>query len=387
MSLEYIQFNGTDTRARTIPQSFPPVVNNIPAVVPWTRPGDWASMPTIGTSDQKFAFLAAVYDDPNNWYNFSVTTSAGDYQVDWGDGSSPVTYSSGATATYTYDYATVSGSPTSGGYKTVVAVVTAVSGNLTGLNMNIAAQTGTNAYKRWLDIVIGSPNLTSLTILGSGTQNTVMQYLQRLKIVSWNITNMSNLCTNLPIYNLELPDTGNVTASVNMFNGADKIQIIPTMNLVNITNAVGMFNNCYNAQEIPNINLSSNSNVNCQEMFSNCTFLQISPTITGQIINVVGMYNNCRNLLSMPYIDTTLCNNFTNFAFNCNAIEYIPPLPTGNVSNMTAAFYGCTNLAEIPNLNFSNVTTLANAFYFCRSLTNANLDLPSVTTLANTFRD
>ena len=215
MTIQFSQFNGFSEKDYTIPQIFPPVVT--PTPTPWVRPADWATMPTINSTDQKFAFLASVWNDPNNWYNFSVTTSTGNYQVDWGDGTSPVTYSSGTTATYTYDYATTPGSPTTRGYKTCVVTVTAVTGNLTGLNMNIAAATGTTGAKRWLDIVMGSPNLTSLTYLGTGTQNSIFTYLERIKLVSFNITNIAGLFANLSyLKNVELPSLTAVTSAANM---------------------------------------------------------------------------------------------------------------------------------------------------------------------------
>ena len=56
-----------------------PLVNTI---TPWVRPADWVALPTIISTDQKFAGLFMVPVD-SCFIALSVT---GDYTVDWGDG-------------------------------------------------------------------------------------------------------------------------------------------------------------------------------------------------------------------------------------------------------------------------------------------------------------
>ena len=69
-----------------------------PAPEPWVRPSDWLALPTVADGDEIFVGLHAIFPDAN----FVAFTVAGDYEVDWGDGTSN-TYSSGATAEHEYD--------------------------------------------------------------------------------------------------------------------------------------------------------------------------------------------------------------------------------------------------------------------------------------------
>jgi hypothetical protein len=101
----------------------------------WRRPEDWLPMPLgITSADQIFVGLHAVFPEGQNYCAFRFTTSAGQYQVDWGDGTITL-HNSNTNAEKDFDYATISDSTlTSRGYKQSIIVVTAVSGNLLSCN-------------------------------------------------------------------------------------------------------------------------------------------------------------------------------------------------------------------------------------------------------------
>lgn len=84
-----------------------------------------------------------------------MLAAEGDYAVDWGDGSAPETYKSGATAEHNFNYASCGGAPCSRGYKTVVVTVTPQPGaKLTRLDLNKPHLEEWRS--NWLDLTISS---------------------------------------------------------------------------------------------------------------------------------------------------------------------------------------------------------------------------------------
>jgi len=67
---------------------------SIGPVSTWVRPAAWLAMPSIISSDEKFAGLHAVWPEGN----FVAFSAAGNYTVDWGDGSATQNVASGGTA-------------------------------------------------------------------------------------------------------------------------------------------------------------------------------------------------------------------------------------------------------------------------------------------------
>ncbi|HNP42449.1 MAG TPA: hypothetical protein PKI24_23035, partial [Nitrospira sp.] len=160
----------------------------------WTRPSDWLTMPTVGSSDQKFVGLLAVYDHGSNHVAISA---AENYTVDWGDGSSTENIASGVTASHVYTYSSISDSTLcTRGYKQVLVTVVPQSGkNLTTLNLQVKhANSPSNTNIPWLDIALGSPSLTTLRIGtsdGAGSRNIRVNDIECVQIVSHAVTSMS----------------------------------------------------------------------------------------------------------------------------------------------------------------------------------------------------
>ena len=74
-----------------------------PIVDVWQRNQHWLDLPTINNTDEIYAGLMTIEDTTMNHVRVYVTTSGGQSQVDWGDGTVQ-TYDSNATAEHTYDY-------------------------------------------------------------------------------------------------------------------------------------------------------------------------------------------------------------------------------------------------------------------------------------------
>ena len=164
----------------------------------YTRPSDWLTMPTVASSAQTFVGLFAVSNHDSNYVALKATTSTGNYQVDWGDGN-VTTHASNTNAEYLYTYSAISESTLSNkGYRQVLITVTPVTGNITGLNTNIAHSTQSISKKvTWLEYLINLPNLTSLSIAQSGS-GPKSSWLEKIAISHLGgLTSLSNLFSSL----------------------------------------------------------------------------------------------------------------------------------------------------------------------------------------------
>src|SRR5574343_404830 len=200
----------------------------------WQRPSDWLPMPTnITETDQIFVGLHAVIENSDNYCAFSFTTSAGQYQVDWGDGNVTL-HNSGTIAQYQYNYASVSNSTLSSrGYKQVIIKVTAVSGNLLTCNFQqrfVTTPVQNQAYSSgFLECILSMPNAS---VGGS--------------ITFGGFTIRHSYCEKVDIKTI-----GNVTNLVNLFYDCVSLQSVPLFNTTNVTNMSSMFQLCYSLNFIP----------------------------------------------------------------------------------------------------------------------------------------
>ena len=129
--------------------------------------------------------LAAVWNNGSNYCALKVTTSAGTYTVNWGDGSGPQTYTSGTTASYQYSYSASGLGPlTSEGYKTAIINVYPTTGGATITALDTGQRNSLlsgSASNPWLDMQINASSLTTVSISGSVVNS---EYLQRCNIVA-----------------------------------------------------------------------------------------------------------------------------------------------------------------------------------------------------------
>ena len=284
----------------------------------WTRPSDWLTMPTVGSSDQKFVGLLAVYDHGSNHVAISA---AEDYTVDWGDGSSTENIASGVTASHVYTYSGISDSTLcTRGYKQVLVTVVPQSGkNLTTLNLQVKhANSPSNTNIPWLDIALGSPSLTTLRIGtsdGAGSRNIRVNDIECVQIVSHAVTSMSYMFYNCySLQSVPLFNTAAVTNMSYMFSGCSSLQSVPAFNTAAVTSMSSMFYNCYSLEMISCssassitdftstftgcISLSRIKTTGCPITFSlaNCNLGPTEldeiytglPTVTGKTITVTG---------------------------------------------------------------------------------------------------
>jgi surface protein len=306
----------------------------------WIRPTDWLPMPTnITSSNDTFVGLHAVFPEGQNYVAFLFTTSAGQYQVDWGDGTVTL-HNSNTLAQYEYNYASISNSTlTSRGYKQAMITVTAVSGLLRTCNFQqrfVTTPAQNQAYATgFLDCVLSMPNAnTGISITFGGT-TVNHRYLERMDIKTIGSATGGALFANCS-YLQELPlfDTSNYQGFGLMFWGCTSIKKIPFFNTQNATGMQQMFQDCYSLQEVP--------------------------------------FFNTQNVTTMAFM----------FA-NCGNLKKVPLFNTANVNNMSTMFIGCRSLKLIPEFNTSSLTT-SNIFAdSSNSLTGCKMSFNSTVSFQN----
>jgi surface protein len=363
-----------------------------PSVAEWVRPSDWLPMPTnITESDQIFVGLHAVIEDNDNFVAFLFTTSTGQYQVDWGDGSTPTLHNSNTIAQYQYNFATVSNSTlTSRGYKQAIITVTPVSGNLLTCNFQqrfVTTPAQNQSYSTgFLDCILSMPNANTGASILFGGATVRHRYVERFDVKTiGNCTgmgNMFNACSSLqqvPLFN-----TQNVISMSVMFNACSSLQQVPLFNTQNVTTMINMFSSCLSLQQVPLFNTSNVTSMG--NMFNGCSSLQQVPLFnTSNVTSMGSMFQNCSSLQQVPLFNTQSVTNMGNMFSDCRSLQQVPLFNTQNVTTMIGMFSGCLSLQQVPLFNTSNVTNMGSMFQGCSSLNSIPaLSTQSITTTSGT---
>jgi hypothetical protein len=156
-----------------------------PQPEPYIRPVDWLPIDNLVIEgQQKFVGLHAV----NEFSNFVSLSAEGNYTVDWGDGIVE-NYASGIQAYHEFLWNNHEGTESERGYRQVIVTVTPQIGhNLTNIDLHKKHnKTGLPLYSSgWMDIVMSSPYLESLTISKS-SQIIRFDSLESFKILGNNL--------------------------------------------------------------------------------------------------------------------------------------------------------------------------------------------------------
>lgn len=257
----------------------------------WTRPADWLALPNV-QNQQLFAGLFAIYPDAN----FVALSAAGNYTVDWGDGTVQ-NFTSGAVAERQYSYASISNTGESNlGYRQVVIQVYPQGGqNLTSVNINRRhSQSGLNTGYRppWLEVAVNGSNLTTLTIGGA----VPLSLLTKATIYNHALTSCNSLFQNCSgLVSVPLFNTAAVTNMNSMFQNCSSLSSVPAWNVGAVTSANfgSIFTNCNSLArcQMANINQTisfASCKLSADEI--NAIFTALSATGTGKTITVTGNY-------------------------------------------------------------------------------------------------
>jgi hypothetical protein len=299
--------------------------SSTPTPKPYVRPSDWLALPTLTETDQKFVGLHMVAEDSN----FLALTAAGNYTVDWGDGTIQ-DFAANVVAEHTYDFANVNlGAVTANGWKQAIVTLTPQAGqNLTALNLHKKhSQLGLPTYSSgFVDIAIAGSLLTSL-LLGSvsnaaATQAITFRDLEQVKVVKSAITNWGYV-----------------------FYGCSSLVIVVTLDIAACTNATQMFYNCYSLQTVPLFNLAACTNAT--SMFYNCYSLQTVPLFNlAACTNATSMFQNCSSLQTVPLFNLAACTSATSMFQNCSSLQTVPLFNLAACTNALQMFSSCPSLVK-----------------------------------------
>lgn len=108
------------------------------------RPGDWLSLPTLLSTEQKIVCLFAVYEG----LNYIAFRCTGAITVDWGDGVvENIATNTNATHSYDYTNAALNGTLTTDGFKQAIITITPQAGQtLSTVTFNIRHPSATTKH-------------------------------------------------------------------------------------------------------------------------------------------------------------------------------------------------------------------------------------------------
>lgn len=422
----------------TLPVNLPEA---IPAALsaPWIRNPSWLALTPVGSSDQMFRGLLAVFPDST----FTAFTAAGDYTVDWGDGTSN-NYTSGATALKQYDFNDVdlanTNAPvtltdagdlverTAHGYNNgmevrfynIVTTTGLTAGqtyyviNATANNFQIAAMPGGSAialtnngsatllpYKQAIVTVTpqAGQNLTAIDLNVRHTQTGLQAYdtgWLDIEVGSPNFTSTGlviaansvtenvnfNSCERVAVRNF-----GGVTDLSNRFRTMRSLQKIEFASMAAVTNMSSMFANCTALSAIPPMDTAAVTNTS--SMFANCASLQsVALFNTSLVTDMSGMFASCFDLQSVPLFNTSSVTNMTSMFSVCRSLKSVPLFNTSSVTNMFQIFNNCFALQSVPLFNTSSVTNMGQMFFNCTALQTVPLfNTAAVTNMSNMFQN
>jgi surface protein len=326
----------------------------------WQRPSDWLALPTVTSAEQKFVGLHAVFPDGDNVCALLLTTSAGQYEVDWGDGTVTL-HNSNTKAEHQYDYSTISASTdTTRGYRQVLVTVTPVSGNILTINFQQRYTDRNQPYATgWLDVIGSFPNASSglSVVFGDDSQLThgMVERVTWLTLgAATSMQEMFRNCFSLQV--VTLFDTSLITNMQQTFFYCVSLIEVPLFNTANVTNMISMFNQCYNIRYLPLLD-------------------------TSNVTSMVQMFNGCFNLINTPLFNTGLVDTMNAMFVNCHSLRSIPSLSTTSITTTSGSDYG--NFA----LNAYSLQRCEMVFARTVSFGNANLSRTALVEIFNNLVD
>lgn len=393
-------------------------------------PVEWPTLTPIPEGTQKLQGIYAVYEHDGNFIAF---TCAGNYTVDWGDGSSE-NVATGVQANHKYTYSSLSSvvvgsaetvavnftdtGDTVGwaahglydGCKVSFASITSTTGistdttyyvvNKTADTFKLAATMGGSALSLTTDgsgtlyfpkyktaVVTITPNggnLTSIDLQKKHSQSSLSAYTAPWLVVEVNGEYLTTLVVSkqnqtVPLYVMESAYIGEnaLSSMAQMFSGCPTLTSVSMPYAMVATSFSKTFQGCSLLRSIPIIDTSNTTT--CEYMFNLCPALtHIPPLDTGECLDMKFMFNGCSGLESVPLLNTENVSNFDNAFANCKSLVTFPPINTYSATVMTGMFASCESLRNLPLLDTHAVTYFDFMFAACYSLS----DIPQLDTSA-----
>ena len=318
----------------------------------WVRDVDWPVNPIPAA--EGFSGLYAVYDNASN---FVALSAAGDFTVNWGDGTGNTNVSSGVQAETNIVYANVSGNPV--GTSSAVACTFTDSGD----TVNLTAHGWQNGQ------VVNFAAITSTTGISTFTKYYIVNRAADTFQVSTTIGGGA----------VALTTDGSGTVFVPLYKVAT-ITIVPnggTLTNINLqkihsqsglsTHSAPWLDIAINGANLTTLNISASSRT------INIYDLEVFQLSGGTITDFSNMFNSCSSLASVPLLNTAAGTNFSYMFYNCASLTSVPLLNTAAGTNFSYMFGSCSSLASVPLLNTAAGTNFSYMFYSCTSLAKAAL--------------
>lgn len=313
------------------------------------------SSTTIQATEQKIQLLVKIENSNSNYVSF---TCAGNYTVDWGDGTSQ-NINSGVQANKQYTRVTYSSLSSQDEYessKSLIVTITPQSGqNLTSCDLvvkNPSVTTTGNFYTQPIKAIkLGGAAITSFVLYKASSPSVTLRHLEDF---TWDGPNI-------------------ITSFVEFFSNLVILRNVWKLNTIKATSCLSMFNNCQALEYCCDLDTSNVTTM--QNMFSNCYALRYAPALkTQNVTNMANMFNNCFSLIALPFLNTEKVTQFTSMCNACNNLKTIPKLvikATGTTNpTTTLMFQNCNVLENIDHLeidlNPESTVSLSNMFSACR---------------------
>jgi hypothetical protein len=362
----------------------------------WTRNPSWLALPAVTDTENKFVGLHFVEAD-SNFLALTVSTSSGQYQVNWGDGTTE-NFNSGVTAQRQYDFADADILDSTRGAVTFTAATDLVTrtahGYTNGMIVSFSEITSTTGIGTQINyyVVNATANTFQVSLTSGGSaidlvtdgSGYILPYKQVIVTITpvtggANLTavnlNVKHNQTNLQTYSSGWLDCvvsmqgSSTTLTVGSSGGNVRHNNLEQFALLksNITSFNNLFNNCFGLRSVPTLVPASSGSITCNNMFQNCHNLTHAP----------------ESLMSFSSRITSLDTTFR----DCAALAVIPDYDLSAVTNLSATWSGCSSLVNMSNITTGTaLTTCTNTFFDCRSLVSVPLfDTQNVTNTSSMF--
>jgi surface protein len=372
-------------------------------VTPWIRNPAWTALPAMTGADNKFVGLHRVDTDSN----FLALSAAGNYTVDWGDGSATENINSGVVAQHQYVF-TDAGLANTNAPVTLTdtgdLVTRTAHGYLNGYTVsfyNIVSTTGLSEGQIYY-VISATANTfqVSATLGGSAvaltTDGTATLLPYKLAVVTVTPQAGQTFTTinvhkkhsqsGLNAYSsgfLDIKIAGSSLTSillgVSTAGGSTRLidfrsleQVCILSNAMTGTSASYLFSTM---TELQNVDLVFDSALtDTSFMFTFCTSLKIVPLFnTASVTTMASMFSGCTSLTSVPLFNTVSATSMNQMFNSCASLTTVPLFNTANVTDMTSMFNGCSSLPSVPLFNTVKVTSFTSMFQSCLSLTTVPL--------------
>lgn len=383
------------------------------ALGPWVRNSLWPAVATPAANEILALYAAFGETGAPDFIALSISTSAGQYRVQLGDGTD-TNVNSGAQFDGSINYSALPdlGLP----YRICTVRITPVTGGASITNVNLAARhttlTASNPIANWLEIKINAPSspTNQIAVSSSGTKASYLENIEvsgnwspgngflnqsavNLRSASLTFVNTTNFsmasalagCRLLTDVIVQFTGAGLPNNTSSMFSDCVSLTSVPLFNTASVTSMSSMFQSCVSLTSVPLFNTASVTNMT--SMLQGCVSLTSVPLFnTAAVTDMSSMFSGCRSLTSVPLFNTASVTNMQSMFQGCSSLTSIPLFNTAAVTAMNNMFQNCSSLTSVPLFNTAAVTNMQNMFGVCTSLTSVPLfNTAAVTTMASMF--